>query len=152
MLQGKSGRSGSLWSRHRLEILVSHIAHKANYRTVKIDSLGSLLSRAGKCRAVKIDFENLFQFRARRLMLIALVIAMIQQPKHNMMESKDGTQSNTEYGSSCTDAELLSNFVAYGDRQSIEVLIHRYVPMVACVCRSTVVDASQAEDAFQARS
>ncbi len=49
-----------------------------------------------------------------------------------------------------SDAELLSLYVHGGDRRAIEQLVKRYAGMVASVCRLTVSDAAQAEDAFQA--
>lgn len=49
-----------------------------------------------------------------------------------------------------TDADLLSEYLATGNRVPMESLMRRYSPMVASVCRSTISDPSAAEDAFQA--
>ncbi len=55
-----------------------------------------------------------------------------------------------EFDSVAEDAELLAVFLETGDREPLELLIHRHAPMVAGVCRATVADAGAAEDAFQA--
>ncbi len=49
-----------------------------------------------------------------------------------------------------TDGELLVRFVATGDEAAFEVLVHRLGPMVLGVCRRTLNDRHDAEDAFQA--
>jgi RNA polymerase sigma factor (sigma-70 family) len=49
-----------------------------------------------------------------------------------------------------TDAELLALYINGGDRGALELLIKRFAPMVASVCRLTVSDPASAEDAFQA--
>ncbi|MEZ6138326.1 MAG: sigma-70 family RNA polymerase sigma factor [Pirellulaceae bacterium] len=49
-----------------------------------------------------------------------------------------------------TDTELLALYTSSGDRGAMEILIRRYAPLVASVCRMTVNDTASAEDAFQA--
>src|SRR5262245_44174956 len=49
-----------------------------------------------------------------------------------------------------TDAQLLERFVARQDEAAFEVLVCRHGPMVYGVCRRTLLDTQEAEDAFQA--
>lgn len=50
----------------------------------------------------------------------------------------------------CSDASLLDSFLHHQDEQAFEALIHRHGPMVMEVCRSTLGNDADAEDAFQA--
>ncbi len=52
-----------------------------------------------------------------------------------------------------TDEQLLARFTARRDpaaEQAFEILVQRHGPMVLAVCRSSVHDLHDAEDAFQA--
>ncbi len=48
------------------------------------------------------------------------------------------------------DGALLERFVATRDEAAFEELVARHGPMVLRVCRSTLADPHEAEDAFQA--
>ena len=49
-----------------------------------------------------------------------------------------------------SDGEILGQFVACRDEAAFELLLRRHGPMVRNVCRQTVFDPHEAEDAFQA--
>ncbi|MFO1065082.1 MAG: sigma-70 family RNA polymerase sigma factor [Pirellulales bacterium] len=49
-----------------------------------------------------------------------------------------------------SDADLTDLIVHGRDRRALDILIRRYSPMVAGVCRAALPDRSSAEDAFQA--
>lgn len=49
-----------------------------------------------------------------------------------------------------TDSELLESFVRNRDESSFAHLLHRHGPMVLRVCRQTLANEADAEDAFQA--
>jgi RNA polymerase sigma factor (sigma-70 family) len=53
-------------------------------------------------------------------------------------------------GEQCSDAELLTRFVAGGDGAAFELLLWRHGPMVLGVCRRLLRCAHDADDAFQA--
>jgi hypothetical protein len=53
-------------------------------------------------------------------------------------------------GAEQTDGQLLERFVGGRDRLALEALVCRHAPMVWGVCRRTLADHDQAEDAFQA--
>jgi RNA polymerase sigma factor (sigma-70 family) len=48
------------------------------------------------------------------------------------------------------DAQLLERFAVQRDEAAFEALLHRHGPLVFSVCRRLLVDAHDAEDAFQA--
>ncbi len=52
--------------------------------------------------------------------------------------------------SALTDRELLSRFVAERDEDAFETVFRRHAPMVLGVCRRSLGDLHEAEDAFQA--
>src|SRR5438552_362446 len=52
--------------------------------------------------------------------------------------------------SAMTDAELLDCFVSYRDEDAFEILVRRHGPMVLGVCRRTLRNSHDVEDAFQA--
>ncbi|HEY2156902.1 MAG TPA: sigma-70 family RNA polymerase sigma factor, partial [Isosphaeraceae bacterium] len=49
-----------------------------------------------------------------------------------------------------TDGQLLDRFLARRDPLAFEVLVQRHGPMVLAVCRGTLCDRDDTEDAFQA--
>ena len=49
-----------------------------------------------------------------------------------------------------SDGEILERFVHHRDETAFELLLRRHGPMVRNVCRQTVFDPHEAEDAFQA--
>src|SRR4051794_7631381 len=51
---------------------------------------------------------------------------------------------------SLTDGELLECFINRRDESAFEVLLHRHGPMVLGVCRRTLRNEADTEDAFQA--
>jgi RNA polymerase sigma factor (sigma-70 family) len=53
-------------------------------------------------------------------------------------------------GAEQTDAQLLEAFLARRDAGALEALVRRHAPMVWGVCRRTLADHHDAEDAFQA--
>jgi RNA polymerase sigma factor (sigma-70 family) len=53
-------------------------------------------------------------------------------------------------GAERTDSQLLEAFLRSRDPLELEVLVRRHAPMVWCVCRRTLADRHEAEDAFQA--
>jgi RNA polymerase sigma factor (sigma-70 family) len=53
-------------------------------------------------------------------------------------------------GAEWTDSQLLEAFVRGRDPLALEVLVRRHAPMVWGVCRRTIADHHEAEDAFQA--
>jgi RNA polymerase sigma factor (sigma-70 family) len=61
-----------------------------------------------------------------------------------------GRGTGPRAGGSADDAELLALFVARREESAFEALVRRHGPMVLAVCRQLLVDAHDAEDAFQA--
>ena len=55
-----------------------------------------------------------------------------------------------EIGESLSDAELLSRFVRKPDAFDFGILLRRHGPMIYAVCRRTLCDVHDVEDAFQA--
>ena len=53
-------------------------------------------------------------------------------------------------GAEQTDSQLLEAFLCSRDPLALEVLVRRHAPMVWGVCRRTLADHHEAEDAFQA--
>ncbi|GAB5401821.1 MAG: hypothetical protein Aurels2KO_00520 [Aureliella sp.] len=58
------------------------------------------------------------------------------------------TATDAKCLSDAPDSELLQIYAKTGNNAAAEVLIHRYAPIVATVCKSTVSDHQSAEDAF----
>jgi RNA polymerase sigma factor (sigma-70 family) len=56
----------------------------------------------------------------------------------------------SEIGETLSDAELLSRFVRQPDATDFGILLRRHGPMIYAVCRRTLRDAHDVEDAFQA--
>jgi RNA polymerase sigma factor (sigma-70 family) len=53
-------------------------------------------------------------------------------------------------GAGLTDEQLLEAYVSRRDEVALEALVQRHAPMVWCVCRRTLRNQHDAEDAFQA--
>ena len=53
-------------------------------------------------------------------------------------------------GAEQTDSQLLEAFVGRRDTRALEALVRRHAPMVWSVCRRTLANHHEAEDAFQA--
>jgi HlyD family secretion protein len=49
-----------------------------------------------------------------------------------------------------TDGQLMERFVACRDESVFEAIVERHGPMVLQICRGTLGNSSDAEDAFQA--
>jgi RNA polymerase sigma factor (sigma-70 family) len=53
-------------------------------------------------------------------------------------------------GAALSDGELLEQFLSHRDESAVEVLVHRYGPLVFGVCRRVLREPHAAEDVFQA--